>query len=130
MIEKGLFSVQSHTFDMHQVSGLDPEPIRKGVLQMEDETEAEYINALREDTAAEKRVLKSMGSSFDITAYPYGSSSLLSELIYAEEGAYSTVTTVQKTNVILKGLPQSLRQLSRYSCERNVTAEDLLKMIQ
>ncbi len=130
MIEKGLFSVQSHTFDMHQVSGLDPEPIRKGVLQMEDETEAEYIKALREDTAAEKRVLKSMGSSFDVAAYPYGSSSLLSELIYAEEGSYSTVTTVQKTNVILKGLPQCLRQLSRYSCERTVTAEDLLKMIQ
>ncbi len=129
MIHSGLFSVQSHTFDMHQVSGLDPEPIRKGVLQMEGETEAEYIQALRNDCTQEKRLLRSMGTTFNVVAYPYGESSLLSELIYAEEGAWSTVTTVQKHNTLLKGLPQCLRKLSRYSCERDLSAEELLKLL-
>ncbi len=129
MIHSGLFSVQSHTFDMHQVSGLDPEPIRKGVLQMEGETEAEYIQALRSDCAQEKRLLRSMGTGFNVAAYPYGESSLLSELIYAEEGIWCTVTTVQRHNTLLKGLPQCLRKLSRYSCERDLSAEELLKLL-
>ena len=129
MIAKGLFSVQSHTYDMHQVSGLDPEPIRTGVLQMEGESEAEYIQALRDDCFQEKRLLRSMGSNFDVVCYPYGASSLISELIYAEQGAYASCTTAARTNVVLKGLPQCLRKLGRYSMERDVSAEDMLKMI-
>lgn len=128
-IEKGVISVQSHGNNIHQVEGLDDDPIRPGILQMEGEDEAEYIRFLRDDAKTMKSVLLSMGEYMKVLAYPHGKYSQLADIILAEEGIDITVTTDVRVNTLVKGLPQSLMRLGRFSMERDVTAAQLLEKL-
>ena len=40
------------------------------------------------------------------------------------------VTAVSYTHLIIKGLPQCLRQMDRYGITENVTVEQLLELVQ
>ncbi|MBR0113698.1 MAG: polysaccharide deacetylase family protein [Firmicutes bacterium] len=129
MISRGLFRVQSHGYDVHEVEGLDPDPIRIGVLPREGETETEYVDFLKEDARTMKRILLSMGEQQGVFAYPHGKYTELSEVVLAGEGIWSTVTTQEKIETVVKGLPQSLMAMGRFSMEKWVTADQLLEKI-
>ncbi len=129
MIGKGLFSVQSHGYNVHEVEGLDPAPVRVGVLPKEGESESDYVSFLKEDTRTMKRLLLTMGEQQGVFAYPHGKYTTLSEVVLAEEGIWSTVTTEQKVNTVVKGLPQCLRAMGRFSMEKWIDADRMLAMI-
>lgn len=127
MTDSGLVSVQSHGYDLHEVHGRDPEPIRSGALQKEGESEVAYIEMLREDCRSMTELL---GYAPEVLAYPYGSCSDLSETILSEMGVDVTLTIVPKTNTLIKGMSQSLRQLGRYYMKEELTASDLLGLLE
>ena len=70
-----------------------------------------------------------LGRSPEVLAYPQGIYSELSEVILSQQGIYATVTIVPKINTIIKGLPQSLRQLGRLYMTETTTAQDLLSQL-
>ena len=131
MVDTGVISIGSHGFNLHEVTGRDPEPIRKGILRREDETEAEYADFLREDCRQENELLAPvLGHDADIFAYPYGLHDTLSEILLHEAGIRVTVTTWPGENTLVKGLPQSLLSMNRYTVENDLTGEGLLAMLE
>ncbi len=122
----GLITVASHGYNIHEVEGRDPAPVRMGVLQKEGEPEEDYVAFLQEDHRTMQSLL---GDSANIVSYPYGAHTELSEVVLSQMGAYATVTTQPKLNTIVKGLPQSLRQLGRFRVTDDQSAEQLLSMI-
>lgn len=126
MEASGLVAIESHGYDMHEVQGRDPEPIRVGILPREDESEWDYAAFLREDCQAMTDLL---GTTPGVLAYPYGYASELSEVVLHEMGIYATVTIEEKVNTIVKGLPQSLRQMGRFYMTEAISAPELLSML-
>lgn len=126
MEASGLVTIESHGYDMHEVQGRDPEPIRVGILPREDESEWDYAAFLQEDCQAMTDLL---GKTPGVLAYPYGYASELSEVVLHEMGIYATVTIEEKINTIIKGLPQSLRQMGRFYMTEDISAPELLSML-
>lgn len=126
MEASGLVAIESHGYDMHEVQGRDPEPIRVGILPREDESEWDYAAFLQEDCQAMTDLL---GTTPGVLAYPYGYASELSEVVLHEMGIYATVTIEEKINTIVKGLPQSLRQMGRFYMTEAISAPELLSML-
>jgi peptidoglycan/xylan/chitin deacetylase (PgdA/CDA1 family) len=126
----GRFAVENHSFDMHQVAGLDAAPIREGALPLPGETETAFIEAFRADyRRCRDLILSHTGWESRIYAYPHGEYSLLSEVLLRELGARSTVTTEERSNTIVKGLPQSLFALGRFRAEA-LTADRLVNLLE
>jgi len=112
MIDSGFIEVQSHTYDMHQVERLDGDDCRKGVLQKDNENEADYIEILRADFARSRYELEEgTGHEVFALAYPYGLHNKLSDVVLSQMGVRITFTTEPGINTIVKGLPQSLFNL-------------------
>ena len=128
----GLITIGSHGYNIHEVKGRDPDPIREGILQREDESEAEYVDFLRGDLARYNELMEPfLGRKTDILAYPYGRCSTLSEILLAREGIYATVTTMPGKNTLVKGLPQTLRAMNRYDVEAmELDAAQLLALLE
>lgn len=127
MEASGLITVGSHGYNIHEVEGRDQAPLRKGVLQKENESEEDYIAFLQED---QKTMESLLGDSAKILAYPYGLASELSEVVLSRMGVYMTLTTEARVNTLVKGLPQSLRQLGRFRVKEEQSGEALLAMLQ
>lgn len=129
MVASGLISVQSHTYDMHQVTQYDGENARQGVSRRPDESEADYIAALRDDLAKSRALLEGVtGQPCDALAYPYGLTSELTDTVVASEGFRFTFCVEHGVNTIVRGLPQSLYGLRRYGVSDATTTEELLAM--
>ena len=127
MEQSGVITIGSHGYDIHQVAGRDPEPIRQGVLQLEGESDWEYADFLKEDCRKMEQLL---GKQPGILAYPYGRCSELSENVLREMGIWATVTIEGKTNTLVRGLPQSLRQMGRYYMSESITGQALVDMLK
>ena len=128
MVESGLISVQSHSFDMHYVDGYDYDyPFRQGVLQLDDESEEDYIEMFRNDFALMQELLEDIGDVFAFS-YPYGRISLISSILLNELGIQVTFSVEPGVNTLVKGLPQSLLELRRNNMTDEITGEDLVKM--
>ena len=130
--DTGLVTIGSHGYNIHEVKGRDPDPIRHGVLQREDESEEDYVAFLQGDCARFRETVEpALGHQVDILAYPYGQCSPLSEILLAREGFYATVTTIPGVNTLVKGLPQTLRAMNRYDVEAmDLTGEELLELLE
>lgn len=127
MESSGLITVGSHGYDLHEVEGLDPEPIRQGALQRDDESEEDYVAFLQEDC---RKMRELLGDSALVMAYPYSMRSELCEVVLCQEGVYVTLTTHPHTNAIVRGLPQCLRQMGRYGVGNDMSGQELLEMIE
>ena len=126
MAKGGLITVASHGYNIHEVKGRDPEPVRSGILPRAGESEAEYEAFLREDCAQMREILGAGAAYF---AYPYGIYSAKSEEILLQEGVRVTMTTVSKTNVLVRGMPRSLLQLGRYTVSNTMSGADLVALL-
>jgi peptidoglycan/xylan/chitin deacetylase (PgdA/CDA1 family) len=114
----GRFAVENHSFDMHQVAGLDAAPVREGAVPLPGETEAAFIEAFRADyRRCRDLILSHTGRESHVYAYPHGKYSPLSEVLLRELGAWAGVTTEERNNTLVKGLPQSLFALGRFRAE-------------
>ena len=125
----GRVAVENHSFDMHQVPGLDAEPVRPGATPLDGESEASFIAAFRADYALCQELIRAhTGRESRVYAYPHGRHSVLGEVLLRELGARATVTTEEKVNTLVMGLPQSLRALGRLRAE-TLTSDQLLALL-
>ena len=129
MTQSGLISIQSHSYDMHDSERFDSH-IRKGILRMEGESEKEYIAAFRNDHARMKALLmESIGEDVYAASYPYGAIDMFSAILMREQNVLITFSIEPGMNTLIKGLPQSLYELRRFTITNDMTGDDLIGLI-
>jgi peptidoglycan/xylan/chitin deacetylase (PgdA/CDA1 family) len=113
MTDSGLVELQSHTWDMHQVEHLDGAARRMGILRKENESEEEYARALKEDFEKSRDGLEAAtGQSVTALAFPFGLHEASAENILYNLGVDITLTTEPGINILVKGDPDSLHNLT------------------
>lgn len=130
-VERGVITLTSHSYDMHQVTALDGEDCRQGVLRRDGEGELDYVAALTRDyQRSVEQLEQAVGPVYPVYTYPNGLCSQLSEVVLQELGVAVTVTTESGVNQLLKGVGQSLYQLRRITVEGGLTAGQLLERME
>ncbi len=131
MIETGLISVQSHTYDMHQWRQWESgNAVRENLLQLENESLREYLFALENDIIINKTLMeKGFGQPVIGAAYPSGRYNGLVELVMKKNGIRVTFATSVGTNYIVKNDKNSLYSLNRYNIHDAVSPEQLLEWL-
>ncbi len=133
MVSSGLVEIGSHTWDMHQWPPFESgDGVRENILPLSGESEEDYLAALRADLAQYDAVIRrELGQEgFLALAYPSGQYNTLSEVVLYENAIPITLTVrTDRPNVLIRGLPQSLRALSRWSVDNATTPEELLKIL-
>ena len=127
MTASGLISIQSHTYDLHQAAQYETGPVYEDVLRLEGESEEAYVERLRADHQQMTALLGEMPTA---VALPHGRSDALADTVLAEEGIEVTFNTTVGVNTVVRGLPQSLRNLKRFTVTEPDTPESLLSLIQ
>ncbi len=124
-----LFDFQSHTYDMHQ-NELD-EDHRKGMLQKENESEEDYIRAIRDDFFISKSLLESeIGNSCFVIVYPHGKCTPLADSVLAKMGAEISVTVEKGINTVKMEDMSTLRFLCRFNMDDSISGEELIALIE
>ena len=116
MVDSGLISVQSHTFDMHQWPPFEDgnAQVRETLLPFDGEADADYEAAVEADFAESRELLESItGQPVNALAFPEGAYVTLTQDALRSAGAELTFTTVRAVNTVVKGLPQSLCAMPR-----------------
>lgn len=130
-VARGVLDIQTHSYDMHQVTRLDGEDCRQGVLQQEGESDAAYVEALTADFLRSREQIESrLPVTCLVYTYPGGLRSELSERTLQDLGIRVTVTTDYGANQIIKGVPQSLYQLKRIAVGDQESAGALIEQIE
>jgi len=132
MVASGLIDVCSHTYDLHQWPPFEPEGkvLRENVLPLEGESEADYAATFTADLGRSVAELEAeTGERCLALAWPHGKSAEQSWVLAKELGIPVTVSTVGKTNEVIRGLPQSLMNMGRYPID-DISAEELLTLIE
>lgn len=129
-VARGVLTVTTHSYDMHQVTAVDGAGCRRGVLQMPGEAEPDYIAALTQDyTHAQEQLAGLPGKVLPVFTYPFGAYSELSERVLQELGVQVTVTIANGANRLVKGEPETLRLLHRIHVWRGTKPDMLLSHI-
>lgn len=129
-VARGVLTVTTHSYDMHQVTAVDGAGCRRGVLQMPGEAESDYIAALTQDyTRAQEQLAGLPGTPLPVFTYPFGAYSELSERVLQELGVQVTVTIEGGANRLVKGEPETLRLLHRIHVWRGTKPDMLLSRI-
>ena len=130
MYDSGYVDIQSHTFDMHRVEGLDAE-YRDGASKLDGESDAEFAEIFKADLEKSRSDIESaVGNDVFALSFPKGIHSVLTDVCAREAGFDVTVTTEEGVNDVARGLPQSLRGLKRIGMYPNITGEKLLELIR
>lgn len=129
-IKRGVLTVTTHSYDMHQIAAVDGNDCRRGVLQMPGEAEPDYIAALTQDyTHAQEQLAGLPGKVLPVFTYPFGAYSELSERVLQEQGVQVTVTIADGANRLVKGEPETLRRLRRINVPAGMEPDALLSSI-
>lgn len=129
-IKRGILTVTTHSYDMHQIAAVDGNDCRHGVLQMPGEAEPDYIAALTQDyTHAQEQLAGLPGKVLPVFTYPFGAYSELSERVLQEQGVQVTVTIADGANRLVKGEPETLRLLRRINVPAGTEPDALLSSI-
>lgn len=129
MVESGIISIHSHSYNLHQYDFSPDEMTRMGVQRMEGEAEESYIDLLTMDTTIGNRaILNNLGYENKVYTYPYGQYNELSEELLENLGIRVTVTNTPGISDVEWGNPESLRLLHRLSCD--AMGLDIMKMIE
>lgn len=132
MSDSGVISIQSHTYDMHQWPPFETgDHIREGVARFRDESEEDFVAALRADFERSRREIEAVtGKTVDVLAYPGGGYDMLSQWTLTECGVNVTLSTRNGVNTLIKGLPQCLGAMYRIYADSFSTGEALLTAIE
>ncbi|MFS0783784.1 polysaccharide deacetylase family protein [Bacillus sp. 1P06AnD] len=129
MSDSGVFSIQSHTDNMHQQingKGLIASPISKGGKR---ETQSQYEQRIYDDVVRSKRLLeKHLGKPVTVFAYPFGQYSTVSEKMLRKAGFHMTVTTDRGLLDISKKNPTFL--IKRVNIHGKATAASITQTIE
>lgn len=132
MLDSGLISIGSHTYDMHQWPPYETvKPARENMLPLPGESETDYIHAVQTDAAREAETFAAFGiPAPDVLAFPEGAHTTLTDVVLRECGYKVTLTTDEsRVNTVVVGLPQTLIDLGRMTVLPGMTDEQLLQYL-
>lgn len=128
--DKGILSIGSHTYDMHNVTNLDRGHYRRGVLPRTGESLTDYIAAFRADFARSAEGIEAgLGGTVRAFAYPFGLHNGVTEGLLREQGVRVTVTIHEGANTLTQGDPACLYGLNRFNITEDVTGDKLLQKL-
>ena len=133
MVDSGLISVQSHTFDMHQWPPFEDgnAQVRETLLPFDGEADADYEAAVEADFAESRELLESItGQPVNALAFPEGAYVTLTQDALRSAGAELTFTTVRAVNTVVKGLPQSLCAMPRFGMTESADMSALVAELE
>lgn len=132
MESSGIIDIQSHTYDMHQWPAYESgDLIRETAVRLENESEEEFVEALRNDVMLMNRAFdENLNKKAIALAFPHGIHDSLTDVILREEEIKVTFSTNVGNNTIIKGLPQSLYSLNRYNMCQEVSCEQLIEFLE
>ena len=133
MVDSGLISVQSHTFDMHQWPPFEDgnAQVRETLLPLDGEADADYEAAVEADFAESRELLESItGQPVNALAFPEGAYVTLTQDALRSAGAELTFTTVRAVNTVVKGLPQSLCAMPRFGMTESADMSALVAELE
>ena len=133
MVDSGLISVQSHTFDMHQWPPFEDgnAQVRETLLPFDGEADADYETAVEADFAESRELLESItGQPVNALAFPEGAYVTLTQDALRSAGAELTFTTVRAVNTVVKGLPQSLCAMPRFGMTESTDMSALVAELE
>ncbi len=125
MVDSGLISIQSHTYDMHQWAEYETgDKIRTTILKLPNETEEEYAQAVKEDlTRSCTEIQENTGNPVTILAYPGGSFDELSQKLVKDMGFKATLAITPGKAKLVYGNPDSLYAMNRFYVTDKTTEE-------
>ncbi len=131
MVESGLISIQSHTYDMHQWPQFEmAKNPRECVLRFPGEGLVDYIRSFESDFLKSKTLIESkIGNQVIGFAYPSGRYDAISDYLLRKNGVRVTMATSMGNNYITKYDKNSLYNLHRYNIHNGVDAEQLIKWL-
>ena len=134
MADSGLVSIQSHTYDMHQMKTFETAAggklLRPNILQQSWETEEEYAQALLADLNHSRNdIQEQTGQTVVALSYPGGSYNALSEKLLASFGIQCTFTIHPGKAVIQPWSPASLYALNRFYVQSETSDEEFLEWV-
>lgn len=131
MVASGVIDIGNHGYDVHQVEAYENGDYRNYAMQKDGESEKEYIDFFRKDYLTAKQDLEShLDQTVDVYAYPDGQYTDLTEILLMEMGTRVTLTVNWDTNIVIKGLPQSLYAMNRYAISNDYNGETLLQLLE
>lgn len=129
-INSGVLHMQGHTYDMHQLVSYG-HSLRDGVLQKDEESEADYRKALADDIAKSKeQLMRDFGSELVAFAYPFGYVSNIADEELVNAGVKLTVTTQEGCAEIISGDKSSLIGMPRINVTDYISGEALVSLIE
>lgn len=132
MVASGVISLQSHTYDMHQWGPYESvRPARENILPLEGESEEDYRSLLSDDCQKIRQAItEGTGEkTVHVLAYPSGQFDTLSQVTLLENGFDITFTTLEGSNTLIQGQPQSLLGLHRFNMNQAVSVEQTLAWV-
>lgn len=129
--DKGIMTIQSHTYDMHNVSSLDTVGYRRGVLPHPGEPLDQYMDTFYADfNKSNEGIRQAFGASSLAFAYPFGLHNAVTEGMLQTMGVRITVTIREDMNTLVRGDASSLYGLARFNITNDVTGAQLLEKIK
>ena len=134
MVESGLVSIQSHTYDMHQWEAFETagggQCLRPNILRQPWETLGEYMQALREDVERSRQdIVEGTGQEAVALAYPGGLHDQISEELLRSYGVKCTFTIEGGKAQVTPGSERSLYGLNRFYVKPTTTDEEFLQWV-
>lgn len=130
MIDSGLISVQSHTYDMHQSTKFESGQARETVLRLENEGLMDYITRFRGDVLTAKTILETELETPVIGfAYPLGKYNAITDYILKSNGIRVTMATSEGMNYIKTYDKNCLYNLNRYNIHNGVSEVQLINWL-
>lgn len=131
MVASGVIDIGSHGYDVHQIEAYEDGNYRNYAMQKDGESEEAYIDFFRKDYLTVKKDIEGhLNQTVNVYAYPDGRYTDLTEILLMEMGIRVTLTATWDTNIVIKGLPQSLFAMNRYAISDDYNAETLLQLLE
>ncbi|NCB41714.1 MAG: hypothetical protein EOM59_03750 [Clostridia bacterium] len=129
MVESGVISINSHSYNLHQHATTGQNVTRLGVVIAEGERKSDYLALLKADAIAANRAIKNNLGYVNIAyTYPYGAYSDMTESVFQSLNIPITVTNTSGISEIEVGNTNSLKLLKRLPCD-NLNL-NIIKMIE
>lgn len=131
MDEEGVIDIESHGYNIHEIPLGDGALIREGCLKQDEESETDYVNFLVEDCEMMQALFEEhLNKPVGVLSYPYGKYSVLSEMIAGQEGIDITLSIENGNNILVKGLPQSLKAMRRHFVKEETSPQALIALME
>lgn len=129
--DKGIVTIQSHTYDMHNVSTLDIAQYRRGALPRAGESLDQYMDTFYADfRKSNEGIRQAFGAGSLAFAYPFGLHNAVTEGMLQALGVRLTVTIREDMNTLVRGDASSLYGLARFNITDDMTGAQLLERIK